>query len=148
MELGQTICKTGKPLCGECPVRRHCRATDPAALPVKKNRTPLTAVTERVFFSQTAKGVLLERETGNRRTGLWKLPALPEASATPVLLKTNYGITRYKVTLWVHAPPSGPAQWPDTHQWIPNDQLAATAMPSPYRRALERLLEDGEFRLA
>ncbi|MDZ4287141.1 MAG: A/G-specific adenine glycosylase [Prosthecobacter sp.] len=152
MELGQTLCKSGKPLCDQCPVQRHCRAVDPAALPVKKTRTTLTAVTERVFFSHSAEGVLLERETGNRRTGLWKLPALPESASAasappPVLLKANYGITRYKVTLWVHAPPSAPAQWPETHQWIPHDQLTTTAMPSPYRRALESLLREREFRL-
>jgi A/G-specific adenine glycosylase len=147
MELGQTICKTGKPLCEQCPVRNQCRAVDPAALPVKKNRTTLTAVTERVFFCQSARGVLLERETGNRRTGLWKLPALPEEAASPVLLKAHYGITRYKVTLWVHAPPAAPAEWPETHRWIPHQDIAATAMPSPYRRALESLLRDSAFRL-
>ncbi|HYF37879.1 MAG TPA: A/G-specific adenine glycosylase [Prosthecobacter sp.] len=148
MELGQTVCKTGKPACDQCPIHHHCRATDPSALPVKKNRTTLTAVTERVFFCQSSQGVLLERETGNRRTGLWKLPALPDdTSALPVLLKANYGITRYKVTLWVHASPPQPLQWPQTHQWIPHDQLAQTAMPSPYRRALENLLRHSEFQL-
>lgn len=150
MELGQTICKTGKPLCDQCPVQAFCKATEPATLPVKKTRTTLTAVTERVFFSQSAEGVLLEQETGNRRTGLWKLPALPEDSSAPlppVLLKASYGITRYKVTLWVHTPPSGLTNWPETHQWISRDQLAHTAMPSPYRRALDSLLADTEFRL-
>lgn len=152
MELGQTVCKSGKPLCNQCPVRRHCLAVDhdPTSLPVKKTRTTVTAVTERVFFCHAAAGVLLEQETGNRRTGLWKLPTLPEGSSAatpPVLLKASYGITRYKVTLWVHASPPAPAQWPESHQWIPHDQLAATAMPSPYRRALDSLLLEREFRL-
>ncbi len=153
MELGQTICRTGTPACNQCPVQTYCRATEPATLPVKKARTTLTAVTERVFFSQNADGVLLERETGNRRTGLWKLPALVETEGEalpPVLLKSNYGITRYKVTLWVHAPPveNEAMVWPESHQRIPLDQLENLAMPSPYRRALESLIKDAEFRLA
>jgi A/G-specific adenine glycosylase len=128
-------------------VHSLCRATDPAALPVKKNRTTLTAVTERVFFCESAAGVLLEQETGKRRTGLWKLPALPEGTSTAVLLKANYGITRYKVTLWVHASPPPSEPWPATHRRVSRAELATTAMPSPYRRALDTLLRDSEFQL-
>lgn len=152
MELGQTICKAGKPGCQECPLRKQCRATDPASLPVKDKRVAITPVTERVFFLQTETGVLLERETGNRRTGLWKLPALPETHPDrlpPVLLKATYGITRYKVTLWVHqmVPESGHT-WPDTHRMISRAELLDAAMPSPYRRALNQLLAAAsEFKL-
>jgi hypothetical protein len=67
----------------------------------------LTEVTERVapFCAHESSGILLEQETGSRRTGLWKLPALPEpfhGPPPPVLMRSHYGITRYKVTLWVH----------------------------------------------
>lgn len=152
MELGQTICKTGKPACQQCPLRKQCRATAPASLPVKDKRVAVTPVTERVFFLQTETGVLLERETGNRRTGLWKLPALPETDhhrLPPVLLKTSYGITRYKVTLWVHqmVPDAGHA-WPETHRMVSSAELTNAAMPSPYRRALNQLLgAAGAFQL-
>lgn len=150
MELGQTVCKTGTPLCDACPVKRYCKATDPASLPNKQNRTVITPVAEHVFFSLRNDGVLLEQETGARRTGLWKLPALPDsclASPPAVLLKSSYGITRYRVTLWVHAPPTGLTEWPKTHHWIPREMLGSTAMPSPYRRALNDLLKNQEFRL-
>jgi A/G-specific adenine glycosylase len=148
MELGQTICKTGKPLCEACPVSQHCRATAPAELPVKSKSTKLTAVTERVFFHESPAGVLLERETGTRRTGLWKLPALPAGERMPpVLLKSTYGITRYKVTLWVHEAPLVDGEWPRTHEWFPREALAETAMPSPYRRALNSLLKQSLFAL-
>jgi len=144
MELGQTICKAAKPLCGECPVRKHCRATDPSALPIKSRTIALTEVTERVIFHRTPHGILLEQETGPRRTGLWKLPALPATLADaqlPILLKTRYGITRYKVILWVHELPANQkCEWPESHRHIPQADLSTTAMPSPYRRALERLL--------
>lgn len=152
MELGQTICKPARPACDACPVHQHCLADVPESLPVKGARPEITEVTERVFFLSTGQGVLLEQETSSRRTGLWKLPALPEefgAKPPSVLLKTNYGITRYKVTLWVHeVPGKSPQTWPESHRLIPLEELSALPMPSPYRRALERLLAStGEFRL-
>ena len=150
MELGQTHCTPTKPACELCPVRDQCRATEPEALPVKQSRQEITAVTERVVFLRTSQGVLLEQETGKRRTGLWKLPSLPAAhedKPPPVLLKTQYGITRYKVTLWVHAPHDPREEWPDTHRIIAFEELEAMAMPAPYRRALRELLQRGEFRL-
>jgi len=150
MELGQTHCTPTKPACDLCPVRAQCRATDPEALPVKNARQQITAVTERVVFLRTREGVLLELETGKRRTGLWKLPALHpthEDSPPPVLLRMQYGITRYKVTLWVHEPHVQTGEWPDTHRVIPVAELESTPMPAPYRKALNELLQRGEFRL-
>jgi A/G-specific adenine glycosylase len=137
MELGQTVCRTGQPSCMLCPVQPHCRACDPAALPVKSKRTVLTEVTERVLFLRGDKGVLLEQELGPRRTGLWKLPALPEALADlpAVLEKARYSITRYKVTLWVHEAPPGYRPC-GAQQFIPECELPSLPMPAPYRRAL------------
>lgn len=150
MELGQTHCTPTKPACDLCPVRTQCRATDPEALPVKHARAQITAVTEHVVFLRTEEGVLLELETGKRRTGLWKLPALPPMhvdSPPPVLLRMHYGITRYKVTLWVHESPVQKAAWPDTHRLILFTELEATPMPAPYRKALRELLVRGDFKL-
>lgn len=151
MELGQTLCKPSQALCPECPVKKHCLAKDPTSLPVKSTKTQITEVTERVIFAQSPLGVLLEQETGARRTGLWKLPALPEALTEcppSILLKTVYGITRYKVTLWVHEFTADPKHtWPSSHRIIPHAELASLAMPSPYRRALDKLIKNAEFRL-
>ncbi len=149
MELGQSVCRPGRPLCLQCPVKCHCRAVAPSELPVKKPRPAITAVTERVFFWADGDAILLEQERGNRRTGLWKLPALPadlQDAPPPVLLKSTYGITRYKVTLWVHAAPAATAPT-DTQRLIPRRELASTPMPTPYRRALDSLLADHTFRL-
>jgi A/G-specific adenine glycosylase len=149
MELGQTVCRPARPACGECPVRRHCRTKNPEGLPVKSARPEVTAVTERVFFLRSAEGVLLEQETGSRRTGMWKLPALPDESLDKppaVLIKTSYGITRYKVTLWVHETPANVRLRP-LQRFVPTEELAELPMPSPYRRALEQLLKGGVFRL-
>lgn len=146
MELGQTHCRVGKPDCGRCPVRDFCRAVEPAGLPVKGKKTSITEVTERVFLLQKGDAVLLEQETGNRRTGLWKLPPLPEElpKLPPVLHKMSYGITRYKVTLWVH---EAPASVPPGGQFVAENALAALPMPAPYRKALNIVMEQGAFRL-
>jgi A/G-specific adenine glycosylase len=149
MELGQTHCRPTKPACDLCPLKSECRAKEPETLPVKSARTELSEVTERVFFLRTKEGVLLEQESGSRRTGLWKLPALPESMAAkfpPVLMKSRYGITRYKVTLWVHEAPKL-KKWAEGCQFIPHSKLADVAMPSPYRRALESLMREREGEL-
>jgi A/G-specific adenine glycosylase len=152
MELGQRICRTGTPTCGECPVQKQCRAEDPAALPVKDKRVQITEVTERVFYHHTEAGVLLQQETGNRRTGLWKLPALPEMpKLPPVLHKAPYTITRYRVTLWIHEAPAAKslkAMLADPAlRFITADELALLPMPSPYRKALNAVLASAEFAL-
>lgn len=153
MELGQRICRTGTPDCGVCPVRPFCHAESPVDLPVKSKRTTITEVTERVFFHRTGAGVLLEQETGNRRTGLWKLPALPEMPNPPAVLhKAPYTITRYRVTLWVHeAPPPRLLQseaGKEALRYVPEHELAALPMPSPYRKALNAVLAAADFRLS
>lgn len=151
MELGQTHCTPTKPACDLCPVRAHCRALDPETLPVKQARQQISAVTEHVIFLRTSSGVLLELETGRRRTGLWKLPELPPEHVSeppPVLLRMHYGITRYKVTLWVHEPHAEEYAWPETHRLVPFAELESTPMPAPYRKALRELLGRGGFRLS
>ncbi|MCE9518203.1 MAG: A/G-specific adenine glycosylase [Verrucomicrobia bacterium] len=143
MELGQTVCKSATPDCKSCPVKKFCAATDPASLPVKSKRTQITEVIEHVYFQQTAAGVLLEQETGSRRTGLWKLPALPVMKRLPKTLHTStYTITRYRVTLHVHAAPSHQISLPSLHHsMIPLSDLTSLPMPSPYRRVLEALVK-------
>lgn len=140
MELGQTVCRPTSPMCAECPVRVFCSTNDPEKLPVKQSRTEISELTERVFFCQTPDGILLEQETGTRRTGMWKLPALPEHAELPAVLhKSIYGITRYRVTLWVHEPPKKkPAS--KFHRRIDFVELPRIPMPSPYRKALEAIL--------
>ncbi len=144
MELGQTVCKPVQPSCLICPVRRFCAATEPASLPVKSRRTAVTGVTERVFFQKTRDGVLLQQETGARRTGLWKLPALEKGGRfPPVLYQGAYTITRYRVILHVHEAPGRRAKTPAPHQAvIPFSELPQLPMPSPYRRALDSLLRE------
>ena len=147
MELGQTLCRPTDADCLRCPVKAFCRATQPLTLPVKAKHTVITEVTERVFFHQTDQGILLEQEVGNRRTGLWKLPELPDETPLPLVLhRAAYGITRYKVTLWIHAAPKA-IDMSTAHRFIPLIELASLPMPAPYRKALNAVLKAADFKL-
>ena len=146
MELGQTICKSANPCCNHCPVNAFCLTNRAADLPVKAKSTVITETTERVLFYRNQNGVLLRQEDGSRRTGLWKLPALPDSlSSVPVIHKSKYTITRYRVTLWVHESSSLPSA--PLGQIIPLTEIPSLPMPSPYRRALIAVLKDQEFAL-
>jgi A/G-specific adenine glycosylase len=152
MELGQTICRPGLPDCDRCPVRSFCAAQEPALLPVKGKAVAMTEVTERTLFHGTEEGVLLEQEAGGRRTGMWKLPELPESPDLPALLhRSRYTITRYRVTLLVHQAPGTRWMRPllklPRIRFIPEDQLQHVPMPSPHRRALEAVMRLRTFRL-
>ncbi|HSP41820.1 MAG TPA: A/G-specific adenine glycosylase [Luteolibacter sp.] len=147
MELGQTHCRPGAPDCLECPVARFCRSRQPAALPVKSRKATVTAIAEHAVWLRRADGrILLHHESGQRRTGLWKLPLRdPEQVAgLPLLAEQIYPITRYRVTLRVHdarhakprvAPRKGDA-------WIAPDDLAGLPLAAPFKRVLTRLIED------
>jgi len=141
MELGQTVCRPGLPDCQSCPVASWCATRAPEKLPVKQGKVRLTAVEEHAVFVRDARGrVLLHQESGRRRQGLWKLPVRPleEIRHHPVVEREHYTITRYKVSLVVRrAAGLGLACG---ESWIPADEVAALAMPAPYRRVIGRLL--------
>jgi A/G-specific adenine glycosylase len=147
MELGQQVCRPGVPDCLGCPVARFCAAPEPELLPVKARKIPITTVDEHALWLRDGAGrLLLHHEGGKRRTGLWKLPLreLAEIGHLPVIGEQGYSITRYRVTLRVHdgnladdsfQPCAGDS-------WVEPDQVAALAMAAPFRRVVERLLEN------
>ncbi|TLD72606.1 A/G-specific adenine glycosylase [Phragmitibacter flavus] len=151
MELGQTLCRTAQPDCIRCPIKTWCRVENPSQIPVKIKKIVLTEITERVFFHQTPAGIWLEQEQGNRRTGFWKLPALaetPSKSLPPVLHRSRYGITRYKVTLWVHEKmPDNQDQSTGEGRYISMAELPTLPMATPHRRALNAVLTLQNFSL-
>ncbi len=148
MELGQTHCRPGVPDCLACPVARFCKTADPAALPRKQARPAPTAVDEHALWLRDAEGrLLLHREAGGRRTGLWKLPLRDAArlECLPVIATHRYAITRYRVTLQVHdatrssmslrQPAAGDA-------WHPPSAIPALPMAAPFRKVVDHLLGD------
>lgn len=149
MELGQTICRPGVPDCLGCPVAGFCKTREPERLPVKRQKTVITAVDEHALWLRDRKGrLLLHREGGKRREGLWKLPTRDAAdiSHLPVLDEHCYPITRYRVTLRVHdgAVVRKGFQVAEDEIWQDADEVLALAMPSPFRRAISRLLAESQ----
>ncbi len=145
MELGQKICRPGVPDCLSCPVAGFCKTREPELLPVKRQKTAITAVDEHALWLRDRKGrLLLHREGGKRREGLWKLPTrdAAEISHLPVLDERCYPITRYRVTLRVHdgAGVRNHFQAAEGEIWQDAEAVLALAMPSPFRRAILRLL--------
>jgi A/G-specific adenine glycosylase len=146
MELGQTICRPGTPLCEACPVARFCKTSAPENLPVKKKRAAITEISEHAIWMRDDEGrILLHRESGSRRTGLWKLPLRTEQTCAPLklILRESYPITRYKVTLNIHeAAGDGGHHAGQGDEWIEPDRLASLPMAAPFRRAVTQLLSD------
>lgn len=146
MELGQRICTKASPSCDECPVAAFCLTRDPNPLPVKGSRRKTVAVTEHAVFLEKNGKLLLEQETGSRRKGLWKLPLIPESETAklPVLLKTKYSITHHKVDLIVQGWAGDPTlldQGSDRTWFNIETELPEIAMPAPFRRAVESVLQ-------
>jgi len=128
-------------------VAGFCRTREPEKLPVKKQKTAVTAVDEHALWIRDGKGrLLLHREGGKRREGLWKLPTreAAEISALPVLDVSAYTITRYWVTLRVHDGAGLKKRFRPVEDevWQDADEVLALAMPSPFRRVIGRLLDE------
>lgn len=143
MELGQTICRPGMPLCEMCPVTRFCKTREPEKLPVKKKAPAVTDITEHAIWLQDSEGnMLLHHETGTRRNGLWKLPlrSADSCSVLPQLFEITYPITRYRVTLKIHIAQTCLPEKGD--EWIGQERLESLPLAAPFRRALNRLLSD------
>lgn len=142
MELGQRICRVGVPDCLDCPVSSFCRTLHPEMLPVKAKRTETTEVVERAIWHRRSDGhLLLHRESGNRRNGLWRLPLRDEnlLESRAVLLEMTYAITRYRVRLMVY---EGNKMEPDEGDaWVALSELESHPMAAPYRKALRSLLD-------
>ncbi|MDQ3621454.1 MAG: A/G-specific adenine glycosylase [Verrucomicrobiota bacterium] len=140
MELGALLCTPGTPRCLLCPVREFCAADDPESLPLKKPRRKTLELREECAWVIDRDRILLERQTGSRWRGLWKLPLLDTRPAgAESLVQLAYPFTHHRVILTVFAGPVpatiGPAQ-----EWFSRAELEAIAIPAPHRRALLSLL--------
>ena len=138
MDLGAMICLLRRPLCGACPVRRFCRAVEPALLPRKKQRPATVCLTERHALTRRRNYVLLE-QSDLRWRGMWILPRLAGAPRRRPLLEIDFPFTHHRVTLAVFTrlAPKIPLM---NQQWFPLRALDRLPVPSPHRRALLQLL--------
>ncbi len=142
MELGATVCPSGRPRCLICPVLSFCAAAPhgPERLPLKRPRPATIALEENCAWSVSKAGLLLQQEVGRRWRGLWKLPPLsspPGASETP-LFQLTYPFTNHQITLRVYAASSPPVLQAQQRRQ-PLDRLDQLALPAPHRRAVIHL---------
>lgn len=131
MDLGATICRTGQPLCGKCPVHAFCSGTDPARIPILPARQPTLFKKDFRVFARKTRAVFLIPSPGPRWKGLWLLPP-GRRSANP-LLTLPYSITRYRIRLEVSRGNPLPS-------WTPFPITGLPPMPAPHLRALRLLL--------
>jgi A/G-specific adenine glycosylase len=138
IDLGATICLPRQPRCGECPVRRFCRADEPETLPRKKRRPSLIRLTEPHTFARRRNRVLLE-QSHQRWRGMWIMPRLRLTPKRSPLLELDFPFTHHRITLAVFDGIG--AETPnDRQRWFPLEALEELPVPSPHRRALAQLL--------
>jgi A/G-specific adenine glycosylase len=145
MELGALLCVAGRPDCLLCPVRPDCAARDPASLPRKTPRVATTRLQEDRLFILQNERLLLQQSSGPRWRGLWILPAWEEEPplASPPLLELKYPITRYLVTMRVHANATLPAAWVPGENGLEFHPLSGwedLPLAAPHRRAVAQSL--------
>lgn len=140
MELGALVCLPRTPKCAACPVKKSCRATDPATLPVKKPRRKTIALTEHCAWIRRNGRVLLEQQSGARLRGMWKLPPLRERTDSSSLLQLTYPFTHHKVTMDVFEKDE-PVDILPSQRWVAVKDLKDVAIAAPHRRAIVELLQ-------
>jgi len=143
IDLGALICTAHNPRCQICPVKKFCRARDPAPLPRKRKRAAIVRLTESHSLSTKKGAVLLER-CHHRWRGMWMLPVFKLDGLKPLSLRqpvyvSAFPFTHHRVKLRVFRQP---AREIDTgsQRWFRTDALGAIPIPSPHRRAINALL--------
>jgi A/G-specific adenine glycosylase len=146
MELGALICLPRKPTCLLCPVQSFCCAKDPEALPRKRPRPLRENRTEDYHFVRSKGRVFLTLAEGPRWRGLWTLPpACDTPSPMEPVLELTHGITRFLITIRVFRADVSVASHPNG-RWHSKQEIAKLPMPTPHRRALDKLLLAGGAR--
>jgi A/G-specific adenine glycosylase len=150
MELGQRVCLPRQPRCVECPVQVFCQSAGrtPEDYPRKKPARETVFLNEHVLWAVQDGKLLLQQESGRRRTGLWRLPERKESEVSDppleLLHRLTCAITHHRISLAIYRALAAEAR--DGESWHPLTSLAALAMPGPFRRAVDALLARGEGR--
>ena len=140
MELGATICIPRAPRCLLCPIKKHCRAINPAQIPLKRQKRALIPRTQHALFISSNGHILLQQSPGPYWKELWTLPIVdtPPHNAR-IVASEKFTVTHYNYKLFVY---DGEAEAFSVEQtnWVPFERLSDTPLPSPYRRVINRLL--------
>jgi A/G-specific adenine glycosylase len=137
MELGAIVCTQRAPKCGICPVHNFCRAESPEQIPVRKVHAPIRSLVENCSWISHGNRLLLEKQTGSRWHGLWKLPQICEQGTklTKPILQLNYPFTNHRVALSIFKTRRKKLQ--PNQEWHHLHSLPA--MSAPHLRAVNQL---------
>ena len=143
MDLGSLICTARNPCCQVCPVRKFCRARDPASLPRKRERAAIVSLIESHRLCTFGDALLLE-QCRQRWHGMWILPPLKldlkRSSSRRRLIHTSvFPFTNHRVTLRVYRHRAHQIDH-RVQRWFRKGELDAVPIPSPHRRAINALL--------
>jgi A/G-specific adenine glycosylase len=118
-----------------------CCAKDPAALPLRRPRPVRENRSESYYFLRSRGRVFLTPAAGPRWRGLWTLPPVCGAPpATKPLLELTHGITRFLIAVRVFRADTSVVA-PTHGHWYSEEEITDLPMPTPHRRALEKLLK-------
>lgn len=162
MELGATVCLRQNPLCGACPVRKHCavaRTPAPEAFPrFAARKIELRKITRIWTLDTGRKAVLLHRAAASARrlAGIFELPSpenlgLAEKDILPNNTKKiaaqKRSITRYRIdeTFFEFSPDAARRRRMDakvresagTLRWVPLAELPHVTLSGPHRRIVK-----------
>ena len=146
MDLGATICRPKSPLCGQCPLRQHCKAFasgEPERFPGPKLRAPKPVRHGIAHWIERDGSVWLTRRPSRGLLGgMAALPgsewnAEPAATPAPILASVRHVFTHFELRLSVIAAanPAGEG-W-----WQPIETLTEAGLPTLYRRAVEGVIQ-------
>jgi len=144
IDLGALICIPRKPKCGICPVKKFCRAVNPAALPITKPGPGTKRLVEKYRFVVRRQRVLLQKSSG-RWHGMWILPPLKLDGSKPATFPRRsiytlvFPFTHHRVTLQVFRHGTDEII-NEQRRWFPIRSLDSVPIPSPHLRAITDLL--------
>ena len=159
MDLGATICRRARPLCGACPVRALCVAHREGRvdeLPAPRRRKPLPLRRVRWLVALRAGRVLLEqRPSPGLWGGLWAFPEVTTRDAASLgraircriaalrrLPALEHGFTHFRLRaqpLVAEVRDSGRLRAPAGRRWVRLAAAANAAVPVPVRKLLREL---------
>ena len=154
LDLGALVCIPRQPKCGICPVKKFCRAKNPAALPIKRPGLRTRRLIEKHALVVRQGKILLE-QSSTRWRGMWILPPLKLGSFKQpngrrrAIYTSVFPFTNHRIAFKVYAEglrridprKNGFAVAnKDSQRWIRIESLDSVPMPSPHKTAVRHLL--------
>jgi A/G-specific adenine glycosylase len=140
MELGALVCTPRVPRCDRCPVRPHCRASNPESIPRKSIRAEVVRRQENYLWIRHGDQVLLRQCAGPRWKGMWTLPLADEVESDEIpVFEMHHLVTRFVIHLKVF-PGRAPAVLAPDNSYHRIRDLPDLPMPTPHRRSLDAIL--------